>query len=56
MNLKTPLQPDKLADTWPTVEKSIAHAEEAKAIEAYLRSIDKKTSLRPDRGRGRRWK
>lgn len=56
MNLKSPIQPDKLADTWPAVEQSIVLTEEAKAIEAYLRSIDKKAALRPDRGRGRRWK
>jgi hypothetical protein len=56
MNVKAPLNPDKLADAWPKVEAGLDRQKEAEAIEGYLRSIDKKASLRPDRGRGRRWK
>ena len=53
MNVRTPFNPPRLADTWPSVEQSIAQNEEAKAIEAYLQSIDKKQSgKRPDRRKG----
>ena len=57
MNLKAPLNPETLAETWPKVEQSIQRDEEAQAIAAYLAAIDKFKALRPDRPRtGRRWK
>lgn len=56
MNVKPPVDPKALAETWPHVEASLDRQNEAEAIEGYLRSIDKKAALRPDRGRGRRWK
>jgi hypothetical protein len=53
MNVRTPFNPPRLADTWPTVERSIEQDEQAKAIAAYLQSIDKKQpGKRPDRRKG----
>lgn len=54
MNVRTPFNPPRLAEVWPTVERSIEQDAETKAITDYLKAIDKKAALRPDRHRSRR--